>query len=339
MTPTSGDPDRSSSTRSSPPSEGGWFWIDHRVLDEFDLSATELAVYAAICRRVTRGTGRASKADLADLAGCSVRSVPPAIDSLEDAGLVERVPRADPETGMQLPNGFRVADLSTGGMQLFHPPHASDAHVEDNRVEEYPPPTRATPEIVDNFRAHFRWLERVDDADKMGAVCRLAARVDSALEDALTKAAPGKVAAAAVQATYPDEVADAGEDQLLHVLDTLASLEDWSRVVAAVAVASVLGLPFVRISAVLDGWCSADRGGAGPAGDRPETLDEAREWAEANDLPPRVGVGLWKLVGCRGWTMTGTIGPQGETIEDLEAWAHAHQNELLQAARNGNHPT
>jgi hypothetical protein len=100
----------------------------------------------------------------------------------------------------------------------------------------------------------------------------------------------------------------------------------------------VLGMDPARVSSVLDGWETASSTSDGTAtsgadwDERPSTLEEAKTWAEDLGLPARAGAGLWYCAGRRDWTCSGRVGRQGETIDDLAAWARAHQAELISAA-------
>jgi hypothetical protein len=321
MTDTSAPAPGSDPTRSSPP-DGGWLWIDNRVLDDHDLSAVELAVYVAICRRESDGSGWASRADLADLAGCSVDSVSPALRTLEDAGLIDSFPRFDSD-GSQRANGYRVADLRSCPPLL-----------EMEGEGEDPPGLDA----YDEVDAHFHWLAHVGDEDKkdvVHAVARLtidelgAHPEDVPLED---------VVDAALAAAYPDrEITRVQRDHVQSHLQEIDGESSWTWAVAAIAVAAVLGMEPARVSSVLDGWEIA--GGTADAAesgadwdDRPATLEETRSWAQDHGLPPRAGEGLWYVAGRRDWECSGRVGRMGETIDDLAAWARAHKTELIAAA-------
>lgn len=332
MTDTSAPAPGSDPTRSSPPSEGGWLWIDNRVLDDHDLSAVELAIYVAICRRETDGSGWASRADLADLAGCSVDSVSPALRTLEDAGLIDSFPRFDSD-GAQRSNGYRVADL--------RPPLLERQGGED-------PPGL---DVDVNVERAFAWLAHVGDADKADAVHSVARATIDALGAHPDEAQLEDVALVAMAQAYPD--ADLGQTQRDHILTTLTDrARRWPATVAAIAIAAALGMEPSRVPSIVDGWdayddgpgdhqAASDDGMTDDAADapemdawdeRPQTLEEAKAWAEDHDLPLRCGAGLWYCAGRRDWTCSGRVGRQGETIEDLEAWARAHQNELISAA-------
>jgi len=321
MTDTTGPPPGSDPTRSSPPSEGGWLWIDNRVLDDHNLTPTELAVYVAICRRESDGSGWASRADLADLAGCRVRAVTAAVRTLEDEGLIDSYARFG-DRG-RLPNGYRVAslrdctplqDMQGGGADL-------------DGLDAY-----------DEVDAHFHWLAHVGDEDKkdvVHAVARLtidelgAHPEDVPLED---------VVDAALAAAYPDrEITRVQREHVQSHLQEVNGGSSWTWAVAAIAVAAVLGMEPARVSSVLDGWEIA--GGTADAAesgadwdDRPATLEETRSWAQDHGLPPRAGEGLWYVAGRRDWTCSGRVGRSGETIDDLAAWARAHKTELIAAA-------
>jgi len=334
------------------------------VLDDHDLSATALAVYVAICRAATEGEGWAPRKRLAELAGCKIRVVSDALRELEDAALVETVPRFG-DDGRQLANGYRLADLDTPPLQNMQPPPASDADEEDTGEEDNPPPpARAMEnEIVDNppppdeddtppctaddFEGAFRWMGAVDDEDKAATARQLASIVQGRLFDPIHEADHTELVDAAVTAAFPNaELTAFQRDHLHRTLTDVDGGSRWQWIVGAVAVAAVLGLEATRIPSVLSGWKSAKARPQGDghdgdpptieddrAADRPTTLEEAREWAVENGFSKRVGTGVWKTVGCRGWEMSGTLGPQGETIDNLAGWARANENALLLAAR------
>jgi len=357
MTDTQDTPTRSDSTRSSPPASG-WLWVDNRVLEDHDLSATELAVYVAICRVVTEGEGWAPRERLAELAGCQWRAVADALRTLEDEGLIASYARYG-DDGRQLANGYRVADFDTPPMHSLHPPHARDASEEDTGEEDPPPPARAESEIVDNspsnepadYEGAFRWMAAVDDEDKASAAAELAAHVSTRLFEPINEADHADVVDAAVAAAFPDsELTGFQRNHLHRTLSDVDGESRWTWTVAAVAVAAVLGLDVMRTPSVLDGWRTAKERAAGGvqgdgragdpptidddrAADRPTSLEEAQQWATDHGFTERVGTGLWKTVGCRGWTMAGQLGPQGETIGNLAGWTRANKNALLQAAR------
>ena len=321
MTDTSAPAPGSDPTRSSPP-DGGWLWIDNRVLDDHDLSSVELAIYVAICRRESDGSGWASRADLADLAGCSVDSVSPALRTLEDAGLIDSYARFDSD-GSQRANGYRVASLRD------FPPL-----LERQGEEEDPPGLDA----YDEVDAHFHWLAHVGDEDKADAVRAVARATIDELGAHPEDVPLGDVVDAALAAAYPDcEITRVQRDHVLSHVSDIEGESSWTWAVAAIAVAAVLGMEPARVSSVLDGWQTASSTSDGTADtdgwdERPQTLEETREWAEDVGLKARAGEGLWYVAGRRDWECSGRVGRQGETIEDLEAWARAHQNDLIAAA-------
>ena len=296
------------------------------MLDDHDLSATELAIYVAICRRERDGSGWASRADLADLAGCSVNSVSPALRTLENVGLIDSYERFD-STGAQRANGYRVADLRSAPPLL-----------EMEGEGEDPPGLDA----YDEVDAHFHWLSHVGDEDKkdvVHAVARLTIDELGAHPEGVPLA---DVVNAALDAAYPDrDVSTVQRDHVLSHLQEIAGESSWTWAVAAIAVAAVLGMDPARVSSVLDGWetASTSTGTADAAGEsgaewdeRPQTLEETRRWAEDVGLKARAGEGLWYVAGRRDWTCSGRVGRSGETIDDLAAWARAHQAELISAA-------
>ncbi len=359
----------SDSTRSEPP-DSGWLWVDNRVLDDHDLSATALAVYVAVCRNVTEGEGWAPRERLADQAGCSTDHVTKALRELEDAGLIGSHPRFADDGG-QLPNGYSVADLDAPPLFEKRPPLVSETNEEDITEEDNPPPparaeeenssgdsppceeSDSPPCTADDFEGAFRWMAAVDDGDKAATARELAALVQTYVSEPLPNAEPIEVVDAALTAAYPDaELTDFQRKHLHRELTNVDGESRWRWIVSAVAVAAVLGLDVARVPSVIEGWRAAkdtsrkdSARGDGQAGspptidddrapERPTTLEEAKEWAVEQGFSARLGVGLWKAVGSRGWTMTGAIGPQGETIDTLAGWARAHERELLQAARH-----
>jgi len=298
------------------------------VLDDHDLSATELAVYVAICRRESDGSGWASRADLADLAGCRVRVVSDALRTLEDAGLVDSFPRFD-RNGSRRANGYRVADLRADPLQDMQ---GGGADPDGLGVD------------IDVERT-FAWLAHVGDEDKADAVHSVARATIDALGAHPDEAQLEDVALVAMAQAYPD--ADLGQTQRDHILRTLTDrARRWPATVAAIAIAAALGMEPSRVPSILDGWDAydstrssgessdgtSDDAADGAWDERPSTLEEAKTWAEDHDLPPRAGAGLWYTAGRRDWTCSGRVGRQGETIEDLEAWVRAHQNDLIAAA-------
>jgi len=292
------------------------------VLDDHGLSAVELAVYVAICRRESDGSGWASRADLAELAGCSVDSVSPALRTLEDAGLIDSYPRFDSD-GSQRANGYRVADLRSCPPLL------------ERQGEGEDPPGLGVDVDVESS---FHWLAHVGDEDKADAVHAVARATIDALGCHPEDAELGDVALVALAQAYPEE--EMTQIQRDHVLSHVGDIEgesSWTWAVAAIAVAAVLGMDPARVGSVLDGWDTAASTSNGTADsdawdDRPSTLEEAQTWAEDHDLPRRCGAGLWYVAGRRDWECSGRVGRQGETIDDLAAWARAHQAELISAA-------
>jgi hypothetical protein len=317
---TSPTPSGSLSSRSTPPDQG-WLWIDQRVLEDYDLTATELAVYAAICRVVTDGTGWASRRRLADLAGCRVRAVTAAVRTLEDAGLVDSFPRFG-DRG-QLPNGYRVADLR--GQPPLQDMQGGGADLAGHGVD---------------VESRFHWLAHVGDEDKKDAVHAVARATIDALGAHPDEAQLEDVALVAMAQAYPD--ADLGQTQRDHILRTLTDrARRWPATVAAIGIAAALGMEPSRVPSIVDGWDAYDPGeyssdstadADGAWDERPQTLEEAKAWAEDLGLPARAGAGLWYTAGRRDWECSGRVGRQGETIEDLEAWARAHEDDLITAA-------
>jgi hypothetical protein len=312
---TSPTPSGSLSSRSTPPDQG-WLWIDQRVLEDYDLTATELAVYAAICRVVTDGTGWASRRRLADLAGCRVRAVTAAVRTLEDAGLVDSYARFG-DRG-QLPNGYRVAglrpdpplqDMQGGGGDLAG--------------------------LGVDVESRFHWLAHVGDDDKADAVHAVARLTIDELGAHPEDVPLADVVDAALDAAYPEQdVSTVQRDHVQSHLQEIDGESSWTWAVAAIAVAAVLGMEPARVSSVLDGWqtASTSDGDTADWDDRPATLEETKSWAQDHGLPPRAGEGLWYVAGRRDWECSGRVGRQGETIEDLAAWARAHQTDLISAA-------
>jgi len=303
-------------SRSTPPDQG-WLWIDQRVLEDYDLTATELAVYAAICRVVTDGTGWASRRRLADLAGCRVRSVTAAVRTLEDEGLIDSYARFG-DRG-QLPNGYRVADLRADPLQEMQ---GGGADPDGLGVD------------IDVERA-FAWLAHVGDEDKVDAVHSVARSTIDELGAHPEDVPLPNVIESALAAAYPDQdVSTVQRDHVLSHLQEIAGESSWTWAVAAIAVAAVLGMGPARVSSVLDGWqtASTSDGDTADWDDRPATLEETKSWAQDHGLPPRAGEGLWYVAGRRDWECSGRVGRQGETIEDLAAWARAHQTDLISAA-------
>lgn len=293
------------------------------MLDDHDLSATELAVYVAICRRESDGSGWASRADLADLAGCRVRVVSDALRTLEDEGLIDSYPRFDSD-GSQRANGYRVSDLRRTPLQDMQ---GGGADPDGLGVD---------------VESSFHWLAHVGDEDKADAVHSVARATIDALGCHPEDAELGDVALVALAQAYPEEeMTQIQRDHVLSHLEEIDGESSWTWAVAAIAIAAVLGMEPARVGSVLDGWktASTSTGTADAAGEsgaewdeRPQTLEETREWAEDLGLPTRAGAGLWYVAGRRDWTCSGRVGRQGETIEDLEAWARAHQNDLIAAA-------
>jgi len=323
VTDTSGTPTGSDPTRSSPPSQGGWLWIDNRVLDDHDLSSVELAIYVAICRREKDGSGWASRADLADLAGCRIRVVSDALRTLEDEGLIDTYERFD-RAGSQRANGFRVADLRRTPLQDMQGGGADPDGLG-----------------VDVEHA-FAWLAHVGDDDKQDAVHSVARATIDELGAHPEDAPLADVVDAALDAAYPEQdVSTVQRDHVQSHLQEIDGESSWTWAVAAIAVAAVLGMEPARVGSVLDGWKTASTSDAGtPAAaesgadwdERPSTLEETKSWAEDHDLPRRCGAGLWYVAGRRDWECSGRVGRSGETIDDLAAWARAHQTELISAA-------
>lgn len=318
---TSSTPSGSLSTRSTPPDQG-WLWIDQLVLEDYDLTATELGVYAAICRVVTDGTGWASRRRLADLAGCRVRAVTAAVRTLEDEGLVDSFARFG-DRG-QLPNGYRVADLRADPLQDMQGGGADLAgHGVDVDVE-----------------SSFHWLAHVGDEDKADVVHSVARSTIEELGAHPDEVPIEEVIDTALLQTYPEQdVSTVQRDHVQSHLQEINGESSWTWAVAAIAVAAALGMGPGRVSSVLDGWetaSSTSNGDTAESGadwdERPSTLEEAKAWAEDHDLPPRCGAGLWYCAGRRDWECSGRVGRQGETIEDLAAWTRAHQAELISAA-------
>ena len=291
------------------------------MLDDHDLSAVELAVYVAICRREFDGSGWASRADLADLAGCSVDSVSPALRTLEDAGLIDSFPRFDSD-GAQRSNGYRVASLRDCCPPLL-----------ERQGEEEDPPGLGV-----DVESSFHWLAHVGDEDKKDAVHAVARATIDELGAHPEDVPLPDVIESALAAAYPgQDVSTVQRNHVLSHLQEIAGESSWTWAVAAIAVASVLGMGPARVSSVLDGWQTASSTSDGTADtdgwdERPSTLEETREWADDHDLPPRAGEGLWYVAGRRDWTCSGRVGRSGETIDDLAAWARAHQAELISAA-------
>ena len=315
MTDTSAPAPGSDPTRSSPP-DAGWLWIDNRVLDDHDLTAVELAIYVAICRRESDGSGWASRADLADLAGCRVRVVSDALRTLEDAGLIDSYPRFDSD-GSQRANGYRVADLRADPLQDMQ---GGGADPDGLGVD---------------VESSFHWLAHVGDEDKADAVHSVARATIDALGCHPEDAELGDVALVALAQAYPEEeMTQIQRDHVLSHLEEIDGESSWTWAVAAIAVAAVLGMGPARVSSVLDGWqtASTSDGDTADWDDRPATLEETKSWAQDHGLPPRAGEGLWYVAGRRDWECSGRVGRQGETIEDLEAWARAHQTDLISAA-------
>ena len=318
VTDTPGPPSGSDPTRSSPP-DGGWLWIDNRALDDHDLSAVELAIYVAICRRESDGSGWASRADLADLAGCRVRVVSDALRTLEDEGLIDSYERYGPD-GSQRANGYRVADLRRTPLQEMQGGGADSGG------------------LGVDVESSFHWLAHVGDEDKKDAVHAVVRSTIDELGAHPDEVPIEEVVAAALSVVYPDQ--DVSTVQRNHVLSHLEEIDgesSWTWAIAAIAVAAVLGMGPDRVSSVLSGWETASTAttadAAGDAWDeRPSTLEETKTWAEDLGLPARAGAGLWYCAGRLDWECSGRVGRQGETIEDLAAWARAHQTELISAA-------
>jgi len=290
------------------------------VLDDHDLSATELAVYVAICRRESDGSGWASRADLADLAGCRVRVVSDALRTLEDEGLIDSYPRFDSD-GSQRANGYRVSDLRRTPLQDMQ-----GGGADPDGLDAY-----------DDVEGRFHWLAHVGDEDKRDAVHAVARLTIDELGAHPEDVPLEDVIAAALAAAYPDQdVSTVQRDHVQSHLQEINGESSWTWAVAAIAVAAVLGMEPARVSSVLDGWQTASStSAAGDTSDwdeRPQTLDEAKTWAKDLGLSERAGAGLWYVAGRRDWTCSGRVGKQGETIEDLEAWVRAHQNDLMAAA-------
>jgi hypothetical protein len=295
------------------------------VLDDHDLSATELAVYVAICRRESDGSGWASRADLADLAGCRVRVVSDALRTLEDAGLIDSFMRFDSD-GSQRANGYRVADLRGTPLQDMQGGGADhDGHDAYHDVE-----------------GRFHWLAHVGDEDKRDAVHSVARLTIDELGAHPEDVPLEDVISASLDAAYPEQdVSTVQRDHVQSHLQEIDGESSWTWAVAAIAVAAVLGMGPDRVPSVLDGWETASTSDGGTADaaesgadwdERPSTLEETREWADDHDLPRRAGEGLWYVAGRRDWECSGRVGRQGETIDDLAAWARAHQNDLIAAA-------
>jgi hypothetical protein len=291
------------------------------VLDDHDLTAVELAIYVAICRRERDGSGWASRADLADLAGCRVRVVSDALRTLEDEGLIDTYERFD-RAGSQRANGYRLADLRADPLQEMQ---GGGADPDGLGVD------------IDVERA-FAWLAHVGDEDKADAVHSVARASIDELGAHPEDVPLADVVTAALDAAYPDrDVSTVQRDHVQSHLQEIAGESSWTWAVAAIAVAAVLGMDPARVSSVLDGWQTASSTSDGAADgadwdDRPATLEETKSWAEDHGLPPRAGEGLWYCAGRRNWTCSGRVGRQGETIDDLAAWARAHQNDLISAA-------
>ena len=294
------------------------------MLDDHDLSAVELAVYVAICRRESDGSGWASRADLADLAGCRVRVVSDALRTLEDEGLIDSYPRYDSD-GSQRANGYRVADLRRTPLQEMQ----GDGGDPDGLGVDV------------DVESSFHWLAHVGDEDKQEAVHAVARATIDALGCHPEDAELGDVALVALAQAYPEE--EMTQIQRDHVLSHVSDIEgesSWTWAVAAIAVAAVLGMEPARVGSVLDGWetASSSDGTADAAesgadwDERPSTLEETKSWAEDLGLPARAGAGLWYVAGRRDWTCSGRVGRSGETIDDLAAWVRAHQTELISAA-------
>jgi hypothetical protein len=289
-------------------------------LDDHDLTAVELAIYVAICRREKDGSGWASRADLADLAGCRVRVVSDALRTLEDEGLIDSFPRYD-SAGSQRANGYRVADLRGSPLQDMQ------GEGEDS------------PGLDVDLERAFAWLAHVGDDDKQDAVHSVARLTIDELGAHPEDVPLLDVIESALGAAYPErDVSTVQRDHVQSHLQEIAGESSWTWAVAAIAVAAVLGMGPDRVSSVVDGWetASTSTGTADAAGDawddRPATLEETKSWAQDHGLPPRAGEGLWYCAGRRDWTCSGRVGRQGETIDDLAAWARAHRTELISAA-------
>jgi hypothetical protein len=242
-----------------------------------------------------------------------------AVRTLEDEGLIDSYARFG-DRG-QLPNGYRVAglradpplqDMQGGGADL-------DGLGVDVDVE-----------------SSFHWLAHVGDEDKKDAVHAVARLTIDELGAHPEDAELDDVVDAALDAAYPDrEITRVQRDHVQSHLQEINGESSWTWAVAAIAVAAVLGMGPDRVSSVLDGWQTASSTSDGDTADwddRPATLEETKSWAQDHGLPPRAGAGLWYCAGRRGWECSGRVGRQGETIEDLAAWARAHQTDLISAA-------
>jgi hypothetical protein len=242
-----------------------------------------------------------------------------AVRTLEDEGLIDSYARFG-DRG-QLPNGYRVAglrpdpplqDMQGGGGDLAG--------------------------LGVDVESRFHWLAHVGDDDKADAVHAVARATIDALGAHPDEAQLEDVVDAALDAAYPEQdVSTVQRDHVQSHLHEIDGESSWTWAVAAIAVAAVLGMGPARVSSVLDGWQTASTAttadAAGDAWDeRPSTLEETKTWAEDLGLPARAGAGLWYCAGRLDWTCSGRVGRQGETIEDLAAWARAHQTDLISAA-------
>jgi hypothetical protein len=240
-----------------------------------------------------------------------------AVRTLEDEGLIDSYARFG-DRG-QLPNGYRVADLRRTPLQDMQ---GGEADPDGLGVD---------------VEASFHWLAHVGDEDKTDVVHSVARSTIEELGAHPDEVPIEEVIDAALLQTYPEQ--DVSTVQRDHVLSHLQEIDggsSWTWAIAAIAVAAVLGMGPDRVSSVLNGWetASTSTGTADTDGwdERPSTLEEAKAWAEGLGLPARAGAGLWYTAGRRDWECSGRVGRQGETIEDLEAWARAHQDDLITAA-------
>jgi len=186
-----------------------------------------------------------------------------------------------------------------------------------------------------DVESSFHWLAHVGDEDKKDAVHGVVRSTIDELGVHPDEVPIEEVIAAALSVAYPDQdVSTVQRDHVQSHLQEISGESSWTWAIAAIAVAAVLGMEPARVSSVLEGWNAASTGTADTDGwdERPSTLEETKSWAEDLGLPARAGAGLWYVAGRRDWTCSGRVGRSGETIDDLAAWARAHQAELISAA-------
>lgn len=142
-------------------------------------------VYVVLASHVTRDDSWAmTHAHIAREAGVSVSTVQRALDRLREAGLITWVGRADPETGAQLGNAYRVYSAPLGQpdvppRSVGPTPPVSVTDVEKNPLEE--PKNPPTPQEDGDFEAlWYAWPKKVAKMEAQRAWTRLSRKEKNA---------------------------------------------------------------------------------------------------------------------------------------------------------------